>query len=334
MATFLSTPTQITLPTGDGTYQDVDLSASVPANATGVIIEFWRSAIFAPDPFGIRAKGDTYDITPDIKYLSHDWLHVGVDADRVIQVKEPSGEQNLTMYIHGYWGQEATFLSTPVDVTPGTNTTWTDVDISSDSGSDTAIGAILRIDTTGTSENFNPAGVRNNGSTDANIENLGDSNWLLIGVDENEIFEAYVGDNSVLTLYLVGYITAGCTFVTNSDDVTIGSSSTWTTDTFSATSEVGVIVRMESSGANEICGLATDNSDYGQTTLKLNRNVTHGVVGTNGSNRVELYRGSFPVTFGKLASIDEEADLTVAGGGGGAGSSQTVMSPGTIWKPV
>jgi len=115
---------------------------------------------------------------------------------------------------------------TPVEVTPGTASSWQDVDVSSyiPSGS---TGVILRVCNTGISSyNF---GVRKNGSTDSPrpyFEPLTHC-WAAIGVDDNRIFEAYVGNTTDIDLYLVGYTTSGVTFRTNEWSPTFGSNETW-----------------------------------------------------------------------------------------------------------
>ena len=67
---------------------------------------------------------------------------VGVDSSRTFQVYTQDST-SIKLYLIGYTATGVTFLDNRIDKTPGTADSWQDVDISSDTGGDTAIAAIV-----------------------------------------------------------------------------------------------------------------------------------------------------------------------------------------------
>ena len=92
-----------------------------------------------------------------------------------------------------------------------------DVDISSDTGADTAIGAIFIVRKTADADVM--GGVRKNGSTDDFYHELDshEAHVALVGVDANEVAEMKIATTDV-DLYLMGYVTSGAVFFTNAVD--------------------------------------------------------------------------------------------------------------------
>ena len=102
-----------------------------------------------------------------------------------------------------------TFFTDAVNKSLGTTGSYQDVDISSDTGGDTAIGAIFTVNNDSGSGADKAYGLRKNGSTDDfYYEPRGDqSNIHIIGVDGSEIAEMKI-ENIAIDLYLTGYITS------------------------------------------------------------------------------------------------------------------------------
>lgn len=111
---------------------------------------------------------------------------------------------------------------TPTEISHATDTTWTDVDVTSHVGDDagSVAGVILRIVNADATEN--EWGVRKNGSTDSfvgDIEADGQTT-VAVGVDSSDIFELYLEDASEMECWLVGYVTtAEGSFDTNKSEV-------------------------------------------------------------------------------------------------------------------
>jgi hypothetical protein len=137
-----------------------------------------------------------------------------------------------------------TFLSTPEDVTPGSASSWTNVD--STNVPSTAKGVILRVthfDST-TSYGF---GARMNNSTDTRQEDVAAAgagsragHYFFIGVDgTSQIFEVWVENTTVLTVELMGYFEDEAFFKENGVDITPGSAGSYVDVDITAQAEGG-----------------------------------------------------------------------------------------------
>lgn len=121
-----------------------------------------------------------------------------------------------------------------VEVTPGTASAWTDVDVTSYVGSDagSVAGVMLHVVNTNTSPSGEADhGYRKNGSTDTITGTMedGGQTMIAVGVDSSDIFEANIADITDIDVYLVGYFkTNEATFFTNAVDKSITATSTWT----------------------------------------------------------------------------------------------------------
>ena len=107
----------------------------------------------------------------------------------------------------------------PIDVTPNIQVAWTDVDVSRYIPAG-ATGVILELD-----ENGSVTGFRKNGSTDDRRIGM-EHNWVMVGVDADLIFEAYMSAGGII--YLIGYTDDNWTYFTNAVDVSLGGVGVWT----------------------------------------------------------------------------------------------------------
>ena len=206
-------------PAGTG-WQDVDVSAYLPAGATGVIIQYIETSGISDRDFGVRKKGSTDGFFTDAaKADFQGWMMTGVDASRTFQVYR--SDVSVQIYLLGYTMQGVTFFTDRIDKSaPGAGLS--DVSIAAETGPDTAIGAIFHAqNSSGSSVDYL---VRKKGSTDNRFTGLraDNVNVVIIGVDGNETAEQRI--NSIpLDLYLVGYVTSGAVFFTNAIDKSTGS---------------------------------------------------------------------------------------------------------------
>ncbi|MFQ5920250.1 MAG: hypothetical protein ACE5I4_09455, partial [Thermoplasmata archaeon] len=98
----------------------------------------------------------------------------------------------------------ATFFTNAVDKSLTATASWLEIDISGDTGGNTANGAFIEVN----GNQGNDYGLRKNGSTE-NILNRGAfSNWGFIEVDANETLEGQIADLTT-DFYLVGYSLGG-----------------------------------------------------------------------------------------------------------------------------
>jgi len=230
----LATPVQLTLGTVY-TWNDQDVSAYLPAGATGAIIH-WVSPTATNNALALRKKGSTDDRTGSAfsNANGHPMTIVGVDSDRVFQEYHYDSPPAFTLeaWLIGYTMPGVVFFTNAYDKTPAAGA-WTDIDLSVECPG--AIGIIAEVNV----GSFG-YGIRKNGSSD-NRNERGNHKWVIIGCDANQIIEFYDG-SSAPSLWILGYITAGATFKTNADDKSLTAADAWTAIDCSAESEAAAIM--------------------------------------------------------------------------------------------
>ena len=115
----------------------------------------------------------------------------------------------------------------PIDKTVVADNTWRDVDISAETGGDTAIGAIFTVLTTaGASRSY---ALRKKGSSDDRFSDLrAETPTLgLIGVDANELAQLRIESLGGLELRLEGYVTDGAVFFDNATPKSTGTTGSY-----------------------------------------------------------------------------------------------------------
>ena len=136
----------------------------------------------------------------------------GLDGNRVFEAYTNS--TGVKTYLLGYTLDGVKFFTNRIAKSIAVTAVWTDVDISADTGAETAIGAIF------TAVNVNPSnaqfGLRRKGSIDDHYSDLrGEQATLgLVGVDASENAQQKIESTDV-DLYLIGYVTHGAVFFTN-----------------------------------------------------------------------------------------------------------------------
>lgn len=227
-----------------GAFVDVDLDtyiASLPADVSGVILKIDNTSTTTAYAIGLRPNGSTDNRTDSIRRDGLIEAIIGVDADNIFECY--IGNTAVKVWIIGYT-QDADF----VGITNGVNKSvssgaWTDVDISTDTGANTAIAAVM--EWTANVE----YGQRNNGSTDNRVIAPNAHGWWTSGVDASEILEVYrtSGGNNP---WLVGYFKAGVTMNVNAIDRSLGTTSAWTDITLAA--GAGGIIEVTVSGVSDV----------------------------------------------------------------------------------
>jgi len=137
---------------------------------------------------------------------SHLWGHVGVDSSRIFEYY--AGSTLMKLWVVGYFTSDAVFFDNAVDKSLSSTSAWTDIDISSDTGADTAIGAYFEMTKTAQTQGW---GFRKNGSTDNRPEDGSNQRhiWIAIGVDGSEICEGFIESTST-DFYLNGHQKKRC----------------------------------------------------------------------------------------------------------------------------
>lgn len=218
-----------------GSFQDVDLDSfvTVPSGATGAIIDIHNPS--ASDyTAGARANGSTDNRTATHGNNSWIRLAVALDANHIVEVYISNTAQKV--YVRDFFGDESTFFTNGVAKSPASSGLWLDVDISANTGADTAIVGIFHMHSVGGSRTF---GMRKNGSTDARLQTM-DNSMIIIGVDASEICEQQTNDTDADN-YLMGYVTDQATFDTNATDKSTGTTGSYQdVDTFDSGKSHGV----------------------------------------------------------------------------------------------
>ncbi|MEW6606073.1 MAG: hypothetical protein AB1414_01295 [bacterium] len=219
MAVIWFTPTEITPGTANA-WTDADVSGSVPTGSTGVILHFENTGT-TTTAVGFRKNGSGDNRTQNLYSSSHFWCAIGVDTNRILELYL-GNITSVNVWLVGYFGSDASFFTNAVDKSLSSSGTWLDIDISADTGIDTAIGAIFEV-TGAVSANW---GIRKNGSSDSRIKDVDSHGAAIIGVDSSEICEGYVSTTTA-GYFLVGYVTEGSTFYTNAVDMSLSESTIW-----------------------------------------------------------------------------------------------------------
>jgi len=202
---------------------DVDVSAYVPAGATGVILHFVNTAGAYNHATGLRKKGSTDARTAELDYLSHCWAAIGIDANRIFQAYV-ADKDDIDIYLVGYTTSGVTFFTNAYDKSLLTTGSWQEIDCSTEAPN--AIGLIFEM--VGDPVNEYYVGLRKNGSTDDRKE----SNWghntitAIIGCDGAQKCQGYIADLDQ-DFFLVGYITDGCIFNTNATEISLSTTASW-----------------------------------------------------------------------------------------------------------
>lgn len=220
---FLKTPFDIT-PSTTASWVDVDVSDYVSASATGAIVIIKNTALTGAGSsldVGIRMNGST-DATFELVYSNMMYVVIGLDNDDIFEAYAENDK--IQFLIAGSTEAESAFWTNALQHEMSVSTgVWEDIDISSDTGGDTAIGVYGYC-----AFNQNGRGVRKNGSTDDRHAAMWGAGFV-IGVDGSEIYEGYADTASSprSTYYNTGYITQNVTLDTNATELTEFADESW-----------------------------------------------------------------------------------------------------------
>lgn len=212
-----SMPVDVT-PASSGAWVDVDCKPYIPLGATGVALHVINADASNRLNLGLRKKGSTDDRHDDMYTNHHFWAMVGVNSERIFQTYLEDHTKQ-TLYLVAYTKAGVTFFTNAYDKTPGSGT-WLTVNCSAECPG--AIGLIFEY------ELLNQPmprhiGWRKNGSADDRHSTSGGKIYIVVGCDASQLCQLYNNDVSGLNRYwLVGYITGGCIFKTNGDDISLG----------------------------------------------------------------------------------------------------------------
>lgn len=199
-----------------------------------------------------------------------------------------------------------TWFPQPINITPGSTATWVDVSGQVPAG---AKGVVVVFES---SANANPPGdkdigLRCNGSTDTLLSKGywnatpdppgGTQEWVMCGVDANGVFEVYVEDTSLETVWLLGYFGqfAPVRFFTNFVDISPTADATWRTVGIAAytgvdTAVAALIHHYQPDGNYEEIGVR--RSGYTGTETSQGHWFNTTVIALNASEQFECLRAT------------------------------------------
>ncbi|NQW22663.1 MAG: hypothetical protein HQ475_04365 [SAR202 cluster bacterium] len=205
-----------------GSWQDIDLSAAVPAGAAGAIVEVVNAGTVGTYSGMVRGKNDTNNYMADplnglVYPSSHRWQVVAIDSNRTIQGYIENADIDFKLL--GYTiGSDPAYFTVPSDITPGTTAAWTTVDVSAYVDAD-ADGVILLIDNIeNTARNYGIREVGSSFSTTTRKSGPYENTMYMVGIDGSNQFDAYI-ENSNVKVYLVGQTKGSVVYYT--DDVAV-----------------------------------------------------------------------------------------------------------------
>lgn len=289
------TPVDVS-PGSTSSWLDVDVSSYVPEGMTGVAVHCVNSQNDTR-AVGLRKNGSTDDRKPDFDNETHTWGVVGIDENRIFECWR---EGSTVVWLVGYFDTDCSFFTNAPDKTPGSFGSYQDVNISSDTGGDTAIGALWEITRSGSSVFF---GARENGASFDIKERVWGHGWCASGVDGSEIAEIHMGDSSG-AVYLTGYIKSGVTFHSSPPNRTPGGTSSWVDLTALPANAVAGIYWVPSSG-DQNYGFRKNGSS--ESILQSCNNAAFAIVECDSSQIIEGYRQSGSAVFYEIGYFQTTA---------------------------
>ncbi len=290
MPTFLATPLEIT-PGSAGSWEDIDISPHVGIDAGSIALAYLQvtNPSSTDHAWGVRKNGSTDDIRNFLEDTGHTWAVIAVDGSDIFEANLDN-ISDLHIWLMGYaTTAEAGNLTNFVDISISVIDTWTDTDISSHTGGDTAILAAVFLRDTGGAVTH---GLRENGSTDdRRASPIVGSNYLgaVMACDSNEIFEAWTSATS-LEMYLTGWLTSNFTSIVNAIEHSTGTTGSYQETDLSAdipTGNTGAYWQFTPGGAfqGDLCAIRRNGSSFDEVHGLMDQNF--GFVEIDGDRKIE-----------------------------------------------
>lgn len=216
-------------PGASGAWTDIDVTAHLggdAGNVAGVVLEVVSTAL-RDCMIRKNGSGDTY--VSNHCFAGHYWCAVGIDGSDIFEAYLQD-HTATTIYLVAYiLNIEGGFLLNHVDKSPAA-AAWNDVDISGDTGADTAVCAFFFIESAAT-EAF---GIRNNGSGDARNQSFDapvvqGAFMSVDGAEKCEVWRQTVNTK----VWLMGWLTSSYTSWVNAKDYATAVEDAWVEVDFS-----------------------------------------------------------------------------------------------------
>lgn len=288
-----------------GAWIDVDCSAYIPAGtATGITFHYVNTALSARE-CGWRKNGSTDARTNpaqiDIGEDEHGWASVGVDASGIAEFWVESTTE-VDIYLTGYYTSDAVFFTNAVDKSFATTGSYQTVDISAETGADTAILALF--DTTGNDATAS-LGYRYPGSTDDIYQTAANHSAFMVQLSGTETCEVKIG-HATVDLYLMGYLVSGFVAANDKVDMSLAGTGAWTDLTALPAGAIGVAMEVQGTGTGDRWGLRK-NGDTENLVYEMSSRRQFAIVWCDASQLVEGYISTTAADFFRIGYFTSTA---------------------------
>ena len=306
----------------NNTWTDVDVTAQLggdAGNVAGIILQVVNDDGITENNWGVQKNGSGDNRAAILEDVGHTWVAVGIDSNDIFELYLGDASE-MDVYLVGYiLDTEGSFFLNAVDKSLGAGDvdTWTDIDISGDTGGDTSKTAFFTV-TKGGVTNIQDFGFRENGSTDDLHRDIyaGDMRGAMMSVDGGEIVEGYINADDT-DFFLMGYLTDNITSFANAKEYFAAGAGSYEDADFSGdipADNDGAFVYFYDSGGSELTaniikkGAGTDiyfdisEQQHLWTEIDSNRVAEQKVESTN----MDLYLWGYTNTTAVAPPVAEE----------------------------
>ena len=302
MPTFI-TPTTLTVSGTSNAWHSLSTTSSgVPQSATGVILLF--SAATTSCTLLLRKTGSSNSPTcASMNTPTQCVMMIGVDGNQSFDWQSSAANAGAgnTLWLLGYFGSEAQFIEPWVSLGT-TSTSYGTIDVSSTAAAGSK-GVIVQFATSPGAIGLRPNGVTDDWFTNLGAQSPQQAGGVLVGIDGNNKFQCKT--INVVTINLIGYISAGLTWNSPSAKVVTPASS----GSLQALST-------EAGGIGYLYQMSNASTAYAWTIANGSSSSLPNETGCRGSGNM-CYTGSTP--FANIAntalSVNELAYFTPVIGG-------------------
>jgi hypothetical protein len=210
---------------GTGVWQDVDVSALVPAGSIGVVVEVTTGT--GDSTYGLRRKGSTDEMLFPSGTSSGKEAFVGLDSKRVFQFRRASANTSLKL-VGAFGPNSATFHTNAVQIAAiGAGATgWSTHTFSPDVAGEPVSGVIVQIVLSGTQQ----WAVRREDTANFVTPGPGNMTWVMCQVkreNDGQFSFQLNRPNTNVGAYIVGYTKLGLIYNPTFVDVEPALENTW-----------------------------------------------------------------------------------------------------------
>lgn len=311
------TPQTLTF-TNNNAFQTVDVSAFVPSGASGVLIRTVWNGASSNNQFAARKNGSTDAFSSPHRNVGPVYTMIGLNASRQLQLLANSGGGGVTATLLAYFDPgSVVFFDNATTFAPGASS-WTDANLASATGADTAIAAILY--KRSTRALATEIGWRRNGSTqdlrgDFPTSENGSAGFydgcVIVPCDGSEIFELWRNSTNFGNFNVVGYITRNYVGLDPFTDISQAGTGAFADADTVADNALALMVEGVATVAALTAGIRENGGSVAQAALDAGQERFSALVTGDAGGVVELYRSAVTMSFYLSGYFTVEAAGTI-----------------------